>query len=309
MMNGNVIEAPILVGVDGSDSALDAVQWAAVEAHRRQARLRLVMAFGDGPTDLPTDPVGWDYHEELRLCAHEQVARAAKLAGQVAPDVKVIGEVLPDQPVSRLATESRTAQLLVVGNRGFGGLAGLVIGSVAVALVATAACPVVVVRGAGSDGPVPTNGPVVVGVDASPAADTALGFAFEAAERRKVPVVAVHAWHNPVLLVPDAAALIDWTAVATAGARLLNEQRLQGWIDRFPDVEVEKVAIKDSAARALVTCSAEAQLVVVGSRGLGNVAGRVHGSVSHSVLHHARCPVAVTRSGVDGDARPRPGSR
>ncbi len=287
-------QEPILVGVDGSEPALEAVRWAAREAERRRAGLRVVSAFAWMPTSHPDDPRrGADSREARLSSVRELVGAAATVAAQVAPGVEVTRAVLAGYPVQTLVTEAAHAQLVVVGDRGLGGLTGLLVGSVAVALAAAAACPVVVVRGAEPGGQVPTEGPVVVGVDGSPGSEAALAFAYEAAAARRAPLVAVHTWQD-YLVDLTVGPLSDWDAVETEEHQILAE-RLAGWGEKFPDVRVQRVVTIDRPAHALVEQSASAQHVVVGSRGRGNFAGLVLGSVSHALLHHAKCPVAVVR--------------
>ena len=278
---------PVVVGVDGSSSALDAVRWAAREAARRGTSLRLVSAFS--------------WHESRHIGAHghyrevmlsrtrDAVSEAAGTAAQAAPGIDIAERVVDGFPVPRLVAASRHAGLVVIGDRGLGGFSSLLVGSVAIGLSAHAECPVVVARGELSLG----IGPVVVGVDGSPLSEAALAFAFQAADARGVPLVAVHAWTDSVL---DAAVvpLLGWDAIETVEQLLLAE-RLAGWGEKYPDVEVRRVVARDRPAHALIEQAVAAQLVVVGSHGRGSAAGLVLGSVSHAVLHHSPCPVAVVR--------------
>jgi nucleotide-binding universal stress UspA family protein len=281
---------PVVVGVDGSASAYRAVEWAAGEAHRRGVGLRLVRAFSWTTADHPT---GWvaRYRDEMLDVSRRQVARAVRVAADTRPDVEAESQVEIGAPIEVLSSEARRAQLLVLGDRGLGEVAGLVLGSVAVSLAARGACPVVVVRGerAGADGP------VVVGVDGSPVSEAALAFAFDAAAARGVDLVAVHAW-SPTAIDEELASLVEWDASAESA---VLAERLAGWGQKYPQVAVRRTVVRDGAVRALVTASAGAQLVVVGSRGRGNAAGLLLGSVSHGVLHGAHCPVAVVRPGTD----------
>jgi nucleotide-binding universal stress UspA family protein len=279
----------ILVGVDGSQAALEAVRWAAKEAKRRDAELRLVYAFGWMPAPDLGDP-GTTPGDTLLRGAYRAVAAAAALAEVVAPEVEVVEEVLIGSPIPRLITESRRAQLVVVGSRGLGGFAGLLAGSVAVALAAHAECPVTVVRG-GTPGPKPLDGPVLVGVDGSPTSEAAIAFAYRAAAQRAMPLVAVHTWQD-VPIEPAVWPLIDWDDVET-GARETLAKQMIGWGAQCPDVSTRQVVTMDRPAQTLVELSAEAQLVVVGSRGRGGVDGMALGSVGHALIHHAQCPVAV----------------
>lgn len=284
---------PVVAGVDGSDIALRAATWAAAEAARRRVALRLVTAFGwvdEHPAGHPA--AGGRYRDELRSAARQHLDAAITAVRSVAPGVAVDGELVVGYPMGVLADEARRAQLLVIGDRGRGGFTGLLLGSVAVAMAAHAACPVVVVRGDEPD--FSAERPVVVGVDGSPTGEAALAFAYDAAASRGVPLVAVHAWSGSVADVP-VAALIDADAVEREELQVLAE-RLAGWTQKYPDVVVQRLVPRSHPVPALVECTNDAQLLVVGSRGRGGLAGLLLGSVSQGVLHRSHCPVAVVRT-------------
>jgi nucleotide-binding universal stress UspA family protein len=283
-------DLPILAGVDGSESALAAVRWAAREAQALRAPLRIVTVFGWVPTpDLEdpfrSSPAAWD---SLRDQAQQTLDAAAAEARRVAPDVTLTTELLVGAPADTIVSGSADARLLVVGHRGVGGFGALVLGSVGSAAAAHAACPVVVVRGE----PAAPDGPVVVGVDGSRLSEAALAFAIDVAVRRGTSLVAVHAWQDNAN--PRVAALIDWKAVAAEQAAVLAE-RLAGWQEKHPDLTIVRRVVRDSPAHELTALSEEAQLVVVGSRGRGGFAGLLLGSVSQALLRHAACPVAIVR--------------
>ena len=218
------------------------------------------------------------------------MAVAVAQVAEVAPDVEVSQEVMAGMPAALLVALSAEAQLAVVGQRGLGGFAGLLLGSVGAAVAAHAACPVLVVRGATDP---PQDGPVVVGVDGSPQSDAAVAFAVEAAAARGVSLRAVHAWLDTVVPVMVSKA-VDWDIVAAQQANLLTNC-LAGWREKYPDLPIEPLLIEDRPAHALMDSIDDAQLVVVGSRGRGGLAGMTLGSVSQALLHHAGCPVAVVR--------------
>lgn len=215
------------------------------------------------------------------------------MAAGVAPDLAIEQEVVTGFPVPVLTDEAARAQLVVLGDRGLGGFTGLLVGSVAVAVTTHAPCPVVVVRGPTPDAPRPSDGPVVVGIDGSPTSEAAVEFAFEVADLRGVPLVAVHAWTD-YEIGSTMVAVLDGEAIDADEHRLLAE-RLAGWSEKYPDVPVQRLVTRCRPARTLVEQSEYAQLVVVGSRGRGGFAGLMLGSVSHALLHHAACPVAVVR--------------
>jgi nucleotide-binding universal stress UspA family protein len=298
-MSGQPPGRTIVVGVDGSEQALRAVRWGAAEAERRHVPLRLVSAFAWAP-DGGIEHAGlreryWEAlleRTEIRLC------NAVAVVERENPTVELDHQVMVGSPDAVLRCEARRAQLLVVGDRGLGRVGGLFAGSVAVALAAHAACPVVVVRGVERDPAGAATLPVVVGVDGSPTSEAALAFAYDAAASRQVRLVAVHTWW--ILVVdPALALLLDWDALEAHERQLLTE-RLSGWADKNPDVPVDYVVTRGPPTRGLLEQAAGAQLVVVGSRGRGELAGMVLGSVSNALVHRAACPVAVVRPG-EGD--------
>jgi nucleotide-binding universal stress UspA family protein len=280
----------VLVGVDGSPSAMRAVRWGAAEAARRETPLRLVLAFA-WPHAALRRPGGQEevHRDVLVTAAREQLDVAAAAALRDEPGLDVQQQLIVGSPIPVLAEEAGRAQLLVLGDRGLGRVEGLLVGSVAGALAPHASCPVVVVRG--GDDP-PASLPVVVGVDGH--SDDAIAFAFEAAAARRVSVVAVHSWWQPVFEPEMAGVLFDREAIQAEEERILA-QRLAGWAEKYPGVVVERWVIADSPARGLLAQAGEAQLVVVGSRGRGALASMVLGSVGNVLLHRSPCPVAVVR--------------
>jgi nucleotide-binding universal stress UspA family protein len=285
---------PVLVGVDASAPALGAVWWAAQEALRRRAVLRLVHAFSvpTGP-GVPAGRAGTDARAALRsaieAAAGAVVEAAVAAAVEAAPGIRVDPEAVAGFAALTLMAEAGSAQLAVVGNRGLGGFPGLRVGSVALALAAHAPCPVVVVRD-NPDG----DGPVVVGVDGSPTSEAAVGFAFEAAAGRDVPLVGVHTWQEPGPFPPELGPPIDYDVLEAREHRVLAES-LAGWCTKLPDVDLRRLVVRGPAAAVLVEQSRRAQLVVVGARGRDVFSGRLLGSVSHALIAHAACPVAVVR--------------
>ncbi|SER07982.1 universal stress protein [Actinokineospora terrae] len=281
---------PVLAAVDGSQSALAALRWAAGEAARRGTSLRVVSVY---PWPLAGYPealvVQHDLRDGLRAQAVANLDEAAAVAAEVAPGVEVRVSALEGDVVGCLRVASEDAAVLVLGSRGLGGFSGLLLGSTAVALVAHGHCPTVVVRGE-DNGP---HGRILVGIDGGYTDDAALGFAYGRAGTTGETVVVVHTWGSGIADAVGFAAL-DWTLVAEAADALVAE-RLAPWRAKFAEVEVEAVVVRDRPARALLDRSAEADLVVVGSRGRGGFAGLVLGSTSQVLVRHSACPVAVVR--------------
>ncbi|MEU5790755.1 universal stress protein [Micromonospora purpureochromogenes] len=282
----------ILVGYDGSTDATLALEWALDEAQRgggRPVRLAyvfewLTVAGWIGPGVAP----GIWPDETARRQVEELVRKAAADAVAQRPGMTVHGEVYDGPPALVLQERSADAGLLVLGSRGHGGFAGLLAGSTAVAVTAHAHCPVVVVRAGQATG----AGPVVVGVDGSESSRVALGFAVESAAQRRVPLRVVRAVAPPAGRWRPA----DHDEEATvAGERAAVEESLAPWRKTFPDVDVDIEVAPGNPAAALVEASRGAQLVVVGSRGLGGLRGMLLGSVSQQLLQHSSCPVMVAR--------------
>ncbi|MFJ6659500.1 universal stress protein [Streptomyces sp. NPDC091377] len=289
----------VVVGVDGSASSLEAVEAAARAARLRGAALRVVHAFvwpamhvSLGPSPMGPPDGG------LRNMAERLVTEAVERARAVAPDVEVVPAVITGEPLTVLEAQSRSAELVVVGSRGMGGFIGLLVGSTAVHLAAHGRCPVLVVRERARD-----EGPVVLGVDGSAAAEEAVDFAFAEAARRDAPLVALHAWTTwnapvPAPQDPSVPYASPSGALGAKEERLLAEA-LAGRAERYPGVKVEHRAVRGGTRESLIEASRSAQLLVVGARGRGGFTGMLLGSVSQAMLHHARCPVAVVRTADD----------
>lgn len=297
MTNINDTEHPVLVGVDGSESAPHAVRWAAREAERRDAPLRLVHVCHLEPVRHPRQvPPPPDYRAAILDQGRHRLTEASAVAGRTVPGLTVTSDLRDGVAADVLIAESRTARLVVLGSRGLGGFRTLLVGSVAVALSAHGHCPVVVTHSSTRDGVPPEDGPVVVGVDGSELSDAAVSFAFEAAAARGVSLVALHTWLD-VNMAGAWAVLpgtIDWEWLHAEEEKQLVE-RIAAWCDKYPQVEVHPLVVRDRPDRALLEHSAGAQLIVVGSRGRGTLTGMGLGSVSQTLLHHAECPVAVAR--------------
>lgn len=284
--------ATVVVGVDGSVPAMQAVRWGAAEAQRRGMPLRLVAAVGsDVAVVLHPELAQW-YEKVLGERAREALDGCAAAVARDTPGIRVETVLVSGHPVAVLREQAREALMVVIGDRGWSKVEGLIAGSVSVALATHAECPVVVVRGADREGA--ASAPVIVGVDGSETSETAVAFAYEAAASRRVGLVAVYVWSDQFadpLLIP----LTGTAAMNDEGRRILAE-RLAGWADKYPDVAVERVVVRDRPAHALLAQADRGRLVVVGSRGRGEFAGLVLGSVSNTLLHRSPCPVAVVRS-------------
>jgi nucleotide-binding universal stress UspA family protein len=282
---------PIVVGVDGSELSLRAVDWAAEEAAVRGLPLRLVYASlwerYEG-TSLAED-VGKP-SEQVR--AEDIVATAARRARRRQPDVKVSTDVLSEEPEYALVRESRSASALVTGTRGRSGLAEALLGSVSLTVAGHAQCPVIVVRG-DHDNQARTgaHGRVVLGVGERPAGSAAVRFAFEEARRRGVPVDVVRAWRCP------AHESTDHPLMAGEPARLHEQQAVEALetaLQDVPaDVESHRRIVEGHARNVLVDASRAADLLIVGAKRRPGHYGLQLGRVAHGVLHYSACPVVI----------------
>lgn len=286
--------AAVVAGVDGSESALRAVRWAANEAQSLRRPLRVVHATVWPLIAHPVPPgVPTDYRTAMVEAARGWLQSAREAARSAAAEAQVSEQLVTGDAGPALLAESADARELVVGSRGLGGFTGMLVGSVAIALTQHAQCPVVVVVRAGGD---PT-GPVVVGVDGSPAGEKVLGYGFDAASRAQAPLRAVHIWSDVGvggLLWRSPPGGLDWETVEQDAHRLLAE-RLAGWQEKYPEVAVQRIVHQDRPAHRLREAGYQARLLVVGSRGRGGFAGLLLGSTSRALVHHAPCPLAVVR--------------
>ena len=289
-MTSSVGLGEVMVGVDDSAGSDTAVVWAATyaAAHRRP----LMIVHGTGVPVVTDFAVDLDEARRgLREAGHRVTHHAVQVARTAGPSVHVDEHVEVLDPRSLLLEEASDAHLLVLGSRGHGTVLSLLLGSVSVALAAHARCPVVVVRPATDDDPLR---PVVVGVDGTTDSTDALTFAFELASDQGRDVEVLHAvgetWLFPA---PDVAA--EALAEAASEGQVLLAESVAGYAAKFPDVACTSRVVRGSAVAALVTAAQQANIVVVGARGRGALTGRLLGSVSRSVVEHARCSVAVVR--------------
>ncbi|MCC5478295.1 universal stress protein [Streptomyces barringtoniae] len=285
------MELPLVVGVDGSEPSLRAVDWAADEAALRGLPLRLVYA------SLWERYEGTALAQDLgkpseQVMAEDIVETAARRVRTRRPDVKVTTDVLPEEPEYALVRESRTAAAMVLGSRGRSSLAEALLGAVSVTVAGHAHCPVIVLRGSHDNRAVPgRHGRIVVGVGEEPADAAAMRFAVGEARRRGVPLEAVRAWRCP------AHETTDHPLLAGEPARLHEERAAEvlevALRDVPADVEVHRRTVEGHARQVLLGASADADLLVVGARRREGHYGLQLGRVAHAVLHHAVCPVAV----------------
>lgn len=293
-------EERIVVGVDGSDASHAALRWALEEAALRGA---VVLAIHSWMVPVLASPVGVlpvsVDHDEIQDSAAELLRDWVEDARAAVPhkDVAVEAATVEGNAASALLEASRGADLLVLGGRRHGALAGLLLGSIAHQCTHHATCPVVLVPA--DPERLPWAGrPVIVGVDGSDAATSALAWAAEEAGRREVPLHVIHAWDAPYLSPPGSIVAVNREAIEDDSRRLLAEL-VDGTVARArrKPPSIERISVPESPGRALVDAGAGGGLVVVGTRGRGGFAGLLLGSVSQHVIHHAPGPVVVIPPG------------
>ncbi|MDI2030256.1 universal stress protein [Saccharopolyspora sp. TS4A08] len=271
-------DKPIVVGIDGSEDAVRAANWAVAEADHRGAALLLVI--------VNDDPARASYAEDA-------VRKTAEKCRAMAPHLAVDVETASGRPVEELLRQSRKAQLVVLGGRGHGGFADALIGGVSAAVATHGSCPVVVVRRG-----VPTTvGPVLVGVDGSESSTNALRFAFEEARGAAAELLVMEVWHEGDLLAGPLPS-DERDRVQREVEQSLADQ-VSSLQEEFPNVRSRQLAQRGHPVATLTDAGRNAQLLVVGHRGRGGFGGLFLGSVAAGVLHHAPCPVVVVRNGDD----------
>jgi nucleotide-binding universal stress UspA family protein len=286
----------VIVGLDRSGLGQAAAHYAAELASHRHLPLRLVHAYE--PITYPVvPPVGWTPELKVlaRKSAQELIDHTVEELRVGHPDLKMSSLLKVGGPVKALLEQSKAADTIVLGSRGRGGFADLMVGSTTLHVAAHAVCPVIAIPHP-SDPAAPRRG-VVVGIDGSSASEAAIGYAFETAAETGEPLTAILAWHDPTRTGAGTMMPVTYDpAEVVKRERVVLADALSGWQQKFPDVEVEEKVVLGHPVPVLVSQSRDARLLVVGCRGRGALRSLVLGSVSHGVLHHATGPVAVVHA-------------
>jgi nucleotide-binding universal stress UspA family protein len=293
-------DRPIVVGIDGSEGATQAVDWALTEARQRNLQVQLVYAYGSaaersgGAVDreFPDGDVAivCQYGEDL-------IQQAVAHAATIASDVTVSGRVVADDAthghaMHALVQASRAASMVVVGSRRRPLIGTFLVGSVGAGVALRTSCPVIVVRG-----PRALEGErhgVVAGVDGREGSQRVLSFAFDFASRHGVPLRAILCWHS------DMPAEMMWRLEPPPPERAdaILAEAMAGWREKFPDVDLHTAVVRGHVAQELVSASSAEELLVVGRSGRRELVSTLLGSATMGVLHHATCPVAVVPDAV-----------
>ncbi|WP_028650064.1 universal stress protein [Nocardiopsis sp. CNT312] len=302
-MDGAATTRWLIVGVDGTDSSRHALEWAAQQALLRELALRIVVSAGARApvgafgAHLPSESV--PPGEAGTPSAERLLEQAADWVSRLFPELEVQSRLSYTRPLDALLAEAAEpgAAAVVVGSRGLKGIVAAFVGSVGIELAARSPVPVVIMphEHAFAHG---VRGRVIVGVDGSEPSRRAVGFAFAQAAFAETDLVAVSAWQPLVAFAaatgPIPPELFD-DSTAEEAARGSLEEEVGAARLRHPGVRVLQRVVRAHPVVALLEEATPADLIVVGSRGRSGFRGLLLGSVSHSVVHGAKGPVAILR--------------
>lgn len=292
------ISGEIIVGIDGSEQSYGALQWAVNEAKIRQVPVRVVTAYSLPVFSGSGFDAGYSVVDEqaLRQGVAQILDEAHARVGEA--DVEIRATVETGDATGILLELSKKADLVAVGSRSHGSFLGRLLGTVSTSLPAHSHAPTVAVPAsygeaiAKDSSLLERKGAVVVGSDGSDQARIAILKAAEEADRRGVKLILVNA------LAPYTGAL-NWVPAAVDFEAMYREiadlqRKAATWIRGFyPELEIEFKLIDGSPVQVLLEAGQEADLIVVGTRGRGGVAGMILGSTSQGVLHHTKTPVMI----------------
>jgi nucleotide-binding universal stress UspA family protein len=293
----------MLVGIDGSEGSRLALAWAVAEASRRGSAVDVLHVWHAplvvSPVGVPGKP--WDlteYHVRAKRLLDEETEAAFAVLGQPgrqAAGPPIITREREGAPAKVLLDAAEGAELLVVGSRGIGGFAGLLLGSVSQQCLHHAPCPVAVVPSTWT--PDGGKGLIVAGIDGSEPSMAALAWAAREAQLRGDQLLVVQTWHLPVPAGPYALQLDDHdeAELAQATIDIAHHARAQVVDPVLDPARVEVRVLRGAAAPALIDAAHGADLLVVGSRGHGGFTSLLLGSVGQECAQHAPCPVVVVR--------------
>ena len=278
---------PIVVAVDGSERNRSAVAWASGEAAAAGCKVVLVTAIEDHLVPTP--------HFSVRSRdrqARGMLADVRDEVRQVVAEQDVDTDIVAGSPVEVLLDRSTDARMVVVGKRGLGGFARMIVGSTSIALAGRAKVPVAIVPDTWKQEE-HQDSAVVLGIDPYRPEHTPIHLAFSRARRLGVRLVAVHGWETPTAYSWDPAAMSGAASQWEQDAHAELDKVLDTWRERFPEVEVEAVHSHSHPAMAVLDAAEHAQLVVLGRHTDGKLGGFAFGSVTRAVLHYSECPVMV----------------
>ncbi|MDV7136575.1 universal stress protein [Williamsia muralis] len=285
---------PIIVGVSTASSDPAATEWAASEAALRSRALHIVAVADDLDSIAGASPQAADYCHDIERAAQTVLTEARVVARQAAhrvgvPDLAIGTRLLKGSVRDQLIRQSIDADMIVVGIDPATGRGADVVAS---ALATHAHCPVALVP----SGWKPAAGRhIVVGLDGSAPSAEAAALAFDEADLRHVPLVAAHSWLDTGGRSAYVAASPNVIDARDAESTLLAEQ-LAGWCRDYPDVSTTLHTMHADPVDLLTRLGTQAELLIVGSRGLGGFSGMLLGSTSQRLLPKPPCPLIVVRN-------------
>jgi nucleotide-binding universal stress UspA family protein len=297
-MDHNESGGKLVVGVDGSAGSRAALAWALNEAGRRDAEVEAVFAWAvpsfayAAPGAVLPDP------ETMAAEGTELLEQALALVS-AATQAKVHTRVREGRPsdVLQEVADEPDVRLLVVGSRGHGGLAELVLGSVSHAVSHHVRKPLVIIpKRVAENPPPPPKSRIVVGVDGSPAAEAALQWAVREARLRGATLEVAVAWSASRAVFPTR---FPVSGSVEVGLRQAAQEIADRAVARVavPGVCIEPRVLRGDASAVLIQQAGDSDLLVVGRRGLNRAQETVLGSVSHASAHHSPVPVAIIPHG------------
>ena len=305
MDSAHVPPGSIVVGIDGSPSSDQAFSWAVEQAALEQRPLTIVhtqepMGFAGAGFMVPAS--GIDYAQlmdESRAAAKALLISATARAHDLHPQLAVHQMLSHSDPRSTLLALGQAASMIVVGSRGRGPVASLLLGSVSVSVSKHATCPVVVHRPTPSDR---TRHGILVGVDGTRSSLPAIEFAYRMASWRSLPLTVLHCYWDPNLVAPLQAGVAKSD---NSAEQALVAESLAGMQEKFPEVQVQVRLTRGFADQHLINASCNYDLLVIGHQPLPRLDDVVHQSVAPTVVEHAHGPVAVVSTAVFNSRRLR----
>ncbi|WGW12671.1 universal stress protein [Saxibacter everestensis] len=327
-------EKVILVGIDGSDAAQHALEWAITEAASLGWPIRLVGAYSIpsvASTAIDVSYVPID-DETIRNGVQSVLREAAEQVRAGGIEVEALIEV--GDAAGVLVEQSKSAGLAVVGSRGRGGFAGRMLGNVSSALPAHSSCPTAIIplnwkpderrearerssaiavswsdesaapaEGSDDDHLLDFSGYIVVGVDALGRQSPSLWTAASVAARKRMPLMLIGVLTTSVVgpeWLPARADMERYQHECTEGL----DRCVASLKEKHPELDAHWQLFDGSPAEVLVRASETAEMLVVGSRGRGGFTGLLLGSTSQAVLHHSKCPTVVVHVTKESEAHP-----
>lgn len=278
----------IVVGLDGSEHAQRALDWAAEQASFEGRRLTLMCA----GVEISTMYEGWiaqaamsslELRRELEEASRQLIEEATARVTERFPELTVESRIVSTDPRNALIDASEVASLIVVGSRGRGPVRSTLVGSVSAAIARSSTCPVVVCR----PHPENTGRGVVVGADGSAASLPVIEFAFRQASLRGLPLTVMHC------LWDVQGAIYGVIPRDPEDAKLMLSESVAGLGEEFPDVVVTLELATGLVTDTFAEIARQVDLLVVGRHQYGLLSRIVYGSLSIAILERSETTVAL----------------